>query len=136
MGGIAQGIAEALYEEALYDENGTLLTGNMSTYRIPSAAELPGYTLDKTVTPSSTNPMGVKGIGETGTIAAPPAVMNAVADALRFVGVEFIDKPASAEKVWRVVHEAEHGQAPPERTPEGGGTGAASMTPEEEGGVA
>ncbi|MFL6188552.1 MAG: xanthine dehydrogenase family protein molybdopterin-binding subunit [Actinomycetes bacterium] len=136
MGGVAQGIAEALYEEAVYDENGTLLTGNMSTYRIPSAAELPGYTLDKTVTPSSTNPLGVKGIGETGTIAAPPAVMNAVADALRFVGVEFIDKPASAEKVWRVVHEAEHGQAPPERTPEGGGTGAASMTPEEEGGVA
>jgi carbon-monoxide dehydrogenase large subunit len=135
MGGVAQGIAEALYEEALYDENGTLLTGNMSTYRIPSAAELPGYTLDKTVTPSSTNPMGVKGIGETGTIAAPPAVLNAVADALRFVGVEFIDKPASAEKIWRVVQEAK-GQAPPERTPEGGGTGAASMTPEGEGGVA
>ena len=111
----------------------------MSTYRIPSAAELPGYTLDKTVTPSSTNPMGVKGIGETGTIAAPPAVMNAVADALRFVGVEFIDKPASAEKIWRVVQEAQ-GRAPAERTPEGGGTGAASMTPdmtpEEEGGVA
>jgi carbon-monoxide dehydrogenase large subunit len=107
----------------------------MSTYRIPSAAELPGYTLDKTVTPSSTNPMGVKGIGETGTIAAPPAVMNAVADALRFVGVEFIDKPASAENVWRVVQEAQ-GQAPAERRPEGGGTGAASMTPKEEGGVA
>jgi carbon-monoxide dehydrogenase large subunit len=135
MGGVAQGIAEALYEEALYDENGTLLTGNMSTYRIPSAAELPGYTLDKTVTPSSTNPMGVKGIGETGTIAAPPCVLNAVADALRFVGVDFIDKPASAEKIWRVVQEAK-GQAPAERTPEGGGTGAASMTPEEEGGVA
>ena len=130
MGGVAQGIAEALYEEAIYDENGTLLTGNMTTYRIPSAAELPGYTLDKTVTPSSTNPMGVKGIGETGTIAAPPAVLNAVADALRFVGVEFIDKPASAEKIWRVVQSAQ-GQAPPERTPEGGGTGAASMTPEE-----
>jgi carbon-monoxide dehydrogenase large subunit len=134
MGGIAQGIAEALYEEALYDENGTLLTGNMSTYRIPSAAELPGYTLDKTVTPSSTNPLGVKGIGETGTIAAPPAVMNAVADALRFAGVEFIDKPASAEKVWRVIQEAK-GQAPADRAPEGGGTGAASMTPEEEGGL-
>ena len=58
------------------------------------------------MTPSSTNPMGVKGIGETGTIAAPPAVLNAVADALRFVGVEFIDKPASAEKVWRVVQDA------------------------------
>jgi aerobic carbon-monoxide dehydrogenase large subunit len=135
MGGVAQGIAEALYEEALYDENGTLLTGNMSTYRIPSPAELPSFVLGKTVTPSSTNPMGVKGIGEAGTIAAPPAVLNAVADALRFVGVEFIDKPASAEKVWRVIQEA-RGQAPPERAPEGGGTGAASMTPEEEGGVA
>ncbi|HEV3465025.1 MAG TPA: xanthine dehydrogenase family protein molybdopterin-binding subunit, partial [Actinomycetota bacterium] len=135
MGGVAQGIAEALYEEALYDENGTLLTGNMSTYRIPSAAELPGYVLDREVTPSTTNPIGVKGIGEAGTIAAPPAVLNAVADALRFVGVEFIDKPASAEKVWRVIQEAK-GQAPPERAPSGGGTGAASMTPEEEGGVA
>ncbi|HYN18600.1 MAG TPA: molybdopterin cofactor-binding domain-containing protein, partial [Actinomycetes bacterium] len=135
MGGVAQGIAEALYEEALYDENGTLLTGNMSTYRIPSAAELPGFTLDRTVTPSSSNPMGVKGIGEAGTIAAPPAVLNAVADALRSVGVDFIDKPASAENVWRVVQEAQ-GQAAPERAPEGGGTGAASMTPEEEGGVA
>jgi aerobic carbon-monoxide dehydrogenase large subunit len=135
MGGVAQGIAEALYEEALYDENGTLLTGNMMTYRVPSAAELPGYTLDNTVTPSSTNPMGVKGIGETGNIAAPPAVLNAVADALRYVGVEFIDKPASAEKVWRVVQEAK-GQAPAERTPEGGGTGAASMTPAAEGGTA
>ena len=71
MGGVAQGIAEALYEEALYDENGTLLTGNMSTYRIPSAAELPGFTLDRDVTPSTTNPLGIKGIGEAGTIASP-----------------------------------------------------------------
>src|SRR4029453_19359048 len=126
MGGVAQGIAEALYEEALYDENGTLLTGNMSTYRIPSAAELPGFTLDKTVTPSSTNPMGVKGIGETGTIAAPPAVMNPAAAALLVVGVGLVDKPASAEKVWRVVQEAK-GQAPADRAPSGGGTGAASM---------
>ena len=135
MGGIAQGIAEALYEEALYDENGTLLTGNMSTYRVPSAAELPGYVLDRKVTPSTTNPIGVKGIGEAGTIASPPAVLNAVADALRYVGVEFIDKPASAERVWRAIQQVQ-GQAPPDRAPSGGGTGAASMTPEEEGGVA
>jgi aerobic carbon-monoxide dehydrogenase large subunit len=106
MGGVAQGIAEALYEEARYDENGTLLTGNMTTYRIPSPAELPGFTLDRTVTPSSTNPMGVKGIGEAGTIAAPPAVLNAVADALRPVGVEFIDLPASAERVWQAIQQA------------------------------
>jgi carbon-monoxide dehydrogenase large subunit len=135
MGGVAQGISEALYEEALYDENGTLLTGNMSTYRVPSAAELPGFTLDRESTPSTTNHLGIKGIGEAGTIASPPAVMNAVADALRYVGVEFIDLPASAERVWRAVQEAA-GRAPAERVAEGGGTGAASMTPEEEGGVA
>jgi aerobic carbon-monoxide dehydrogenase large subunit len=137
MGGVAQGIAEALYEEALYDENGTLLTGNMSTYRVPSAAELPGFTLDRTVTPSTTNPLGVKGIGEAGTIGSPPAVVNAVADALRPLGVENnqVDKPVSAERVWRTI-QAAAGQAPAERVAEGGGTGAASMTPEEEGGVA
>jgi aerobic carbon-monoxide dehydrogenase large subunit len=135
MGGVAQGIAEAMYEEARYDENGTLLTGNMSTYRIPSAAELPGFTLDRTVTPSSTNPMGVKGIGEAGTIASPPAVLNAVADALRPLGVEFIDLPASAERVWRAIQGAK-GEAPPEAAAEGGQTGAASMTPTPEGGQA
>jgi len=107
MGGVAQGIAEALYEEAIYDENGTLLTGNLTTYRVPSAAELPGFTLDRTVTPSTTNPLGVKGIGEAGTIASPPAVLNAVADALRPVGVEFIDLPASAERVWRAIQSAQ-----------------------------
>jgi carbon-monoxide dehydrogenase large subunit len=135
MGGVAQGIAEALYEEARYDETGTLLTGNMSTYRIPSAAELPGFTLDRTVTPSSTNPLGVKGIGEAGTIASPPAVLNAVADALRPLGVEFIDLPASAERVWRAIQAAK-GQAPPDRPAEGGRTGAASMTPTPEAGQA
>jgi aerobic carbon-monoxide dehydrogenase large subunit len=137
MGGVAQGIAEALYEEALYDENGTLLTGNMSTYRVPSAAELPGFTLDRTVTPSTTNPLGVKGIGEAGTIGSPPAVVNAVADALRPLGVENnqVEKPVSAERVWRII-QAAAGQAPAERVAEGGTTGAASMTPEGEGGVA
>jgi aerobic carbon-monoxide dehydrogenase large subunit len=134
-GGVAQGIAEAMYEEARYDENGTLLTGNMSTYRVPSAAELPGFTLDRTVTPSPTNPMGVKGIGEAGTIASPPAVLNAVADALRPVGVDFIDLPASAERVWRAI-QAAGGEAPPEGAAEGGRTGAASMTPTPEGGQA
>ena len=137
MGGVAQGIAEALYEEALYDENGTLLTGNMSTYRVPSAAELPGFTLDRTVTPSTTNPLGVKGIGEAGTIGSPPAVVNAVADALRPLGVENdqVEKPVSAERVWRTI-QAAAGQAPAGRVAEGGVTGAASMTPEGEGGVA
>jgi aerobic carbon-monoxide dehydrogenase large subunit len=134
-GGVAQGIAEAMYEEARYDENGTLLTGNMSTYRVPSAAELPTFTLDRTVTPSPTNPMGVKGIGEAGTIASPPAVVNAVADALRPLGVQFVDLPVSAERVWRAIQAAK-GEAPPEAAAEGGRTGAASMTPTPEGGQA
>ena len=110
-GGIAQGIAEAMYEEAIYDDNGTLVTGNMATYRVPSAAELPSYILDRIVTPSSTNPLGVKGVGEAGTIGAPPAVVNAVADALRPLGVEFVDLPVSAERVWQAIQSAQGGVA-------------------------
>jgi len=110
-GGVAQGIAEALYEEAVYDEAGNLVTSSMHSYRIPSAAELPSLTTDRTVTPSSTNPMGVKGVGEAGTIAAPAAVMNAVADALAPLGVEAIDMPATPERVWRAIREATGGAA-------------------------
>ena len=105
-GGVAQGIAEALYEEAVYDENGVLMTSSMANYRVPSAAELPAITTDRTVTPSSTNPMGVKGVGEAGTIAAPAAVMNAVMDALRPLGVEQFDMPATPERVWAAINEA------------------------------
>ena len=108
-GGFAQGIAEALYEEAVYDESGTLLTSSMHSYRIPSAAELPPFTTDRTVTPSTTNPMGVKGVGEAGAIAAPAAVMNAVADALYAEGVTQIDKPATPERVWRALQRANGG---------------------------
>src|SRR5206468_3198538 len=81
-GGLAQGVAQALYEEAVYDEDGNLLTGNMVTYLVPSAAEFPRWELHRTETPSPTNPLGVKGVGETGAIASPAAVMNAVIDAL------------------------------------------------------
>jgi carbon-monoxide dehydrogenase large subunit len=120
-GGVAQGIAEALYEEAVYDDNGVLVTGNMTTYRVPSAAELPSFTLDRTVTPSSTNPLGVKGIGEAGTIAAPPAVVNAVADAVQAVGVGFVDLPVSAERVWRAIQNARgNGQGEVGQLSEGG----------------
>jgi aerobic carbon-monoxide dehydrogenase large subunit len=105
-GGIAQGIAEAMYEEAVFDEGGNLVTSSMHSYRIPSAAELPAMTTDRTVTPSSTNPMGVKGVGEAGTIAAPAAVVNAVVDALHPLGVTHIDKPVTPERVWRAIREA------------------------------
>ncbi len=105
-GGIAQGIAEAQYEEAVFDENGTLLTSNMGYYRIPSAAELPSFTTDRTTTPSTTNPLGVKGVGEAGTIAAPPAFINSVIDALAPFGVTHIDKPATPERIWTAINDA------------------------------
>jgi aerobic carbon-monoxide dehydrogenase large subunit len=108
-GGIAQGIAEAMYEEALYDDEGNLLTSSMHSYRVPSAAELPSFETERTVTPSTTNPMGVKGVGEAGTIASPPAVVNAVLDALRPLGVTHIDMPVTPERVWRAVSEAKGG---------------------------
>ena len=108
-GGIAQGIAEAMYEEAVYDEQGNLVTSSMHSYRIPSAAELPSFTTDRTVTPSTSNPLGVKGVGETGTIAAPPAVVNAVVDALTPLGVTHIDMPVTPERVWRAIRDAKGG---------------------------
>ncbi|MGH2820279.1 MAG: xanthine dehydrogenase family protein molybdopterin-binding subunit, partial [Actinomycetota bacterium] len=110
-GGVAQGIAEAIFEEATYDDDGNLTSSHMGYYRVPSAAELPPFQLDSTVTPSSTNPMGVKGVGEAGTIAAPPAVINAVIDALRPLGVEHIDLPASPERVWNAIQSAKGGSA-------------------------
>jgi carbon-monoxide dehydrogenase large subunit len=108
-GGIAQGIAQALYEEAVYDEDGTLVTGSMVDYMIPGAPELPNYTLDRTVTPSPSNAMGVKGIGEAGTIGSPPAVINAVIDALEPFGVTHIDMPASPMRVWGAIQAAKDG---------------------------
>jgi aerobic carbon-monoxide dehydrogenase large subunit len=103
-GGVAQGIAEALYEEAIYDDQGNLITSSMTQYLVPSATEVPTFELDRTETPSTTNPMGVKGIGEAGTIASPPAVINAVIDAVSHLGVTSVDKPASPERVWRAIH--------------------------------
>ena len=105
-GGIAQGVAQALWEEAVYDEDGNLVTGSLLNYLVPSAAELPSFELDRTVTPSPTNPLGVKGVGETGTIASTPAVVNAVIDALAPFGVTDIDMPTTPERVWRAIEEA------------------------------
>jgi carbon-monoxide dehydrogenase large subunit len=105
-GGITQGIAQALWEEAVYDEDGNLITTTMVNYLVPSAAEAPAYELDRTETPATTNPMGVKGVGETGTIASTAAVMNAVVDALEPLGITDIDMPATPERVWRAIQEA------------------------------
>ena len=102
-GGIAQGVAQALYEEAIYDEEGNLLDTTFIEYLVPSAAELPSFELASTVTPSPTNPLGVKGVGEAGCIASPPAVMNAVVDALSTFGISNLDMPASPQKVWAAI---------------------------------
>ena len=105
-GGVVQGIAQALYEEAVYDQDGNLRTSTLTDYLVPSAAEVPSFTLGHTVTPSPTNPMGVKGVGEAGTIASTPAVMNAVIDALAPLGVTALDMPASPQRVWEAVERA------------------------------
>ena len=105
-GGIAQGVAAALYEEGRYDEEGNLQTANLVTYLVPSAVELPSFELDSSTTPSPTNPLGVKGVGETGTIASGAAVMNAVVDALSHLGVTDVQMPATPERVWRAIQEA------------------------------
>jgi carbon-monoxide dehydrogenase large subunit len=102
-GAITQGVAQALFEEALYDADGQLLTGNLVTYMMPAAADVPTFELDRTVTPSPNNPMGVKGVGEGGTIGSAPAVVNAVMDALRPLGVRHLDMPLSPQRVWNAV---------------------------------
>jgi carbon-monoxide dehydrogenase large subunit len=101
-GGIVQGLGQALYEEVVYDENGQLLTSSLMDYALPRAAELPHLNLARTVTPTPVNPLGIKGIGEAGTIGSTPAVVNAVVDALAPFGVKHIDMPLTAQKIWRL----------------------------------
>ncbi|WP_247196386.1 xanthine dehydrogenase family protein molybdopterin-binding subunit [Streptomyces sp. GESEQ-35] len=105
-GGIAQGIAQALFEEAVYDDEGNLVSGTMADYLVPSAADLPDFVTDRTETPSTQNPLGVKGVGEAGTIASTPAVVNAVVDALRPLGVGDVRMPCSPQRVWAAIEEA------------------------------
>src|SRR5690606_33363656 len=103
-GGLAQGIAQALFEEAVYDDQGTLTTATFVDYLVPGAPDLPRFTTDRTTTPATTNALGVKGVGEAGTIASTPAVVNAVVDALRTFGVHDIEMPMTPHRVWRAVH--------------------------------
>ena len=100
-GGIAQGVGQAMYEEVVYNEDGQLLTSTFMDYAMPIAPELPHFELGHTVTPTNVNPLGVKGVGEAGTIGSTPAVAAAIADAL---GVTHIDMPLKSEKLWRIIH--------------------------------
>jgi carbon-monoxide dehydrogenase large subunit len=102
-GGIAQGVGQALWEEAVYDESGQLVTGTLMDYAVPKAHKLISFELDRTVTPCPHNPLGVKGVGEAGTIASPAAVVNAVIDALKPYGIKHLDMPLTPEKVWRAI---------------------------------
>jgi carbon-monoxide dehydrogenase large subunit len=105
-GGIAQGIAQALFEGIAYDADGNPLTTTLLDYAIPSAAEFPSLEASNTVTPTPLNPLGAKGIGESGTIGSTPAVHNAVVDAVSHLGVRHIDMPLTPERVWRAIEEA------------------------------
>ncbi len=110
-GGITQGASQALWEQAVYDEDGQLLSGSMLDYALPRASWLPSFELDETVTPSPVNPLGVKGVGEAGAIASTAAVANAVIDALSPFGIRHLDMPYTPAKVWHAMQAAKGGQA-------------------------
>ena len=103
-GGIVQSIGQALYEEVVYDEQGQLLTASLMDYALPRASHIPDFELDRTETPSPVNPLGVKGVGEAGTIGATPAIVNAVVDALSPFGVRHLDMPIKPENIWRIIN--------------------------------
>src|SRR5258706_7414992 len=108
-GGLAQAIAQALYEETVYDADGQNLTGTLVDYLVPSAAELPRIETARTVTPSRSSPLGVKGIGEAGTIAASAAIVNAAVDALSGLGVRHLEMPMQPGRVWEAIQQAKAG---------------------------
>jgi carbon-monoxide dehydrogenase large subunit len=129
-GGLAQGIAQALYEECVYDDAGTLLTGTLADYLLPSAMDLPHFITANTETPCTTNPLGVKGVGEAGCIASTPAVVNSVLDAVRQFGVTDVEMPCSPQRVWRAIQQAQGALG------SGGQHTAASTSTTTEGGLA
>jgi carbon-monoxide dehydrogenase large subunit len=105
-GGVVQGIGQAMFEEAIYDPDGNLLTGSLLDYPIPTAVDVPMFTLNKTVTPTTTNSLGAKGIGEAGTIGSAHTIVNAVVDALSPLGVRHIEMPLRPRRVWAAIQEA------------------------------
>jgi carbon-monoxide dehydrogenase large subunit len=113
-GGVVFGIGQALYEQVHYDESGQLTTGSFVNYAIPTAAEMPSFETDRTETVSPVNSLGAKGVGEAGTIAASAAVTNAVIDALRPLGVDYMNMPLSPLRVWEAIHQGQGA------SPEGG----------------
>lgn len=107
-GGVVQGLGQAMYEQAVYDEDGQLVSGEFMDYAIPRASMIPFIETGHTVTPSPVNPLGVKGVGEAGTIGASPALVNSVVDALSPLGVRHIDMPMTAERIWNIIQKGAH----------------------------
>ncbi|MCC6588574.1 MAG: xanthine dehydrogenase family protein molybdopterin-binding subunit [Bryobacterales bacterium] len=103
-GGVAQGLGQALWEQAVYDDSGQLITGELTDYAVPKATMMPWIESEHTETPSPVNPLGVKGVGEAGTIGCSPAMVNSVVDALSPLGVKHIDMPLTSEKIWKLIH--------------------------------
>jgi carbon-monoxide dehydrogenase large subunit len=103
-GGLVQGIAQALFEEAVYDDAGTLVSGSFVDYLLPTSADTISFEVDHTTSPSTTNTLGTKGVGEAGTIASTPAVVNAIVDAVRHLGVNDIQMPCTPERVWKAIN--------------------------------
>jgi carbon-monoxide dehydrogenase large subunit len=132
-GGIAHSIGQALFEQTVYDENGQLLTGEFMDYAMPRAADIPDYVLGSTVTPSPANPLGVKGVGEAGTIGSTPAIANAVLDALAPLGVKHLDMPFTPEKVWRAITDPNATPAITVSTPAKAPAGPAARRPTRQG---
>jgi aerobic carbon-monoxide dehydrogenase large subunit len=107
-GGIVQSLGQALYEEVVYDEQGQLVTGTLMDYAIPRATQIPWMELDRTETPSPVNPLGVKGVGEAGTIGATPAIVGAIVDALAPFGIRHLDMPVKPEHVWNIINKGKN----------------------------
>ena len=142
-GGVAYGIGQALYEQVVYDDRGQLVTGTFMDYGLPTANEIPSLETDRTETPSPSNSLGVKGIGEAGTIAATPAIVNAVIDALRHEGVTYMDMPLTPMRIWQALAEARGDSVGPRDTEQGvslpeqgGGVAGSGPTRPEDGGAA
>jgi carbon-monoxide dehydrogenase large subunit len=138
-GGVTHGLAQALYEQVVYDEAGQLVTGSFVDYALPTSSDVPSYETDRQETPSPVNSLGVKGVGEAGTIASSPTVVNAVIDALRPLGVDYIDMPLTPMRVWQAIQEARGRGAGPAGTEQGrslgehggGAAGSGPSHPEE-----
>jgi carbon-monoxide dehydrogenase large subunit len=136
-GGVAHGLAQALFEQVVYDDEGQLVTGSFVDYALPTSSDLPSFETDRQETPSPVNSLGVKGVGEAGTIASSPTVVNAVVDALRPLGVDFINMPLTPMRVWQAIHgdgpaRTEQGRTLDEH---GGGAAGSGPTGPEEGSV-